>query len=207
MAMLNNQMVGHFKQGPILLSTILLPTTCAWSIRKWTTLKTWATTSTSKDPLLLCPFCWDVGLNNQLLSLRFWATVFAFCPFWEHVVSFSFHQWINGGWTWLWGLPLGIPDFQLRAVHLSGSLWNPATEQSRNSTEVFSKYGKVVRLKVMEPTGENVDCAALVQMYPWPGQKRDIMDSAINGHAWVNIISADVRQFVQRMTSIHWRIS
>ena len=29
MAMLNNQMVGHFKQGPILLSTILLPTTCA----------------------------------------------------------------------------------------------------------------------------------------------------------------------------------
>jgi hypothetical protein len=42
---------------------------------------------------------------------------------------------------------------------------------------------------------------------PWPGQKRDIMDSAINGHAWVNIISADVRQFVQRMTSIHWRIS
>ena len=42
------------------------------------------------------------------------------------------------------GLPLGIPDFQLRAV--------------------FSKFGKVVRLKVMEPTGENVDCAALVQM-------------------------------------------
>ena len=32
------------------------------------------------------------------------------------------------------------------------------------STKVFSKFGKVVRLKVMEPTGENVDCAALVQM-------------------------------------------
>ena len=102
--MLNNQMVGHFKQGPILLSTILLPRTCAWSIRKWTTLKTWATTSTSKDPLLLCPFCWDVGLTTQLLSLRFFwqrflkvLSCFGFF-FWEQML-FHFHS-INGGSTW-----------------------------------------------------------------------------------------------------------
>jgi len=87
---------------------------------------------------------------------------------------------------------LGFEDFHLESRTSSFVLFTsqgpsgiPATEQSRNSTEVFSKYGKVVRLKVMEPTGENVDCAALVQMYL--GQKRDIWDSAINGHAWVNI--------------------
>lgn len=43
------------------------------------------------------------------------------------------------------GLPLGTPDFLLRAV--------------------FAQFGSVVRLKVLEPRGgEALDCAALVQM-------------------------------------------
>jgi len=43
------------------------------------------------------------------------------------------------------GLPLGTPDFLLRAV--------------------FQQFGTVVRLKVLEPRGgEAMDCAALVQM-------------------------------------------
>jgi hypothetical protein len=42
------------------------------------------------------------------------------------------------------GLPLGTPDFLLRAV--------------------FEQYGAVIRLKVLEPRGEAQDCAALIQM-------------------------------------------
>eukprot|EP00435_Cladocopium_sp_Y103_P037228 s1133_g9.t2 len=65
------------------------------------------------------------------------------------------------------GLPLGIPDFQLRAV--------------------FSKYGKVVRLKVMEPTGENVDCAALVQMSSIPEAQAAV--EALNGSSLSEAVS------------------
>lgn len=65
------------------------------------------------------------------------------------------------------GLPLGIPDFQLRAV--------------------FSKYGKVVRLKVMEPTGENVDCAALVQMSSIPEAQEAV--EALNGSSLSEAVS------------------